>query len=97
MIFSALFNFLIYFENFYYDAMQQYRYSNFSDVFSFNCIFVIDAVAKQLASRSFLNCGVSTVAICMAAHKIFFLNQIFTALVSLNSLWCCSDEASGGA
>ena len=43
--------------------MQQYRKSNFSDVFCLNCIFVIDAAAvKQLVSRSFLMYGVSAVA-----------------------------------
>ena len=62
-----LFNLIL--RNFYYHAMQQYRYSNFSDVFCLNCIFVIDAHAavKQLVSRSFLIHGVS--AVTMAAHK----------------------------
>ena len=55
--------------NFYYHAMQQYRYSNFSDVFRLNYSFVIDAAVKQLVSRSFLKYGVS--AVTMAAHKIF--------------------------
>ena len=55
--------------NFYYDAMQQYRYSNFSDVFCLNCNFVIDAAVKPLVSGSFLKYGVS--AVIMAAHKIF--------------------------
>ena len=50
--------------------MQQYRWSSFSDVFSLNCIFVIDAAVKQLVSRSFLKHGVSAVA--MAAHNFFF-------------------------
>ena len=51
--------------------MQQYRKSNFSDVFCLNCIFVIDAAAvKQLVSRSFLKYGVSAVG--MGAHKFFF-------------------------
>ena len=51
--------------------MQQYWYSNFSDVFCLNCIFVIDAAAvKQLVNRSFLKYGVSAVA--LAAHKFFF-------------------------
>ena len=72
--------------NFYYDAMQQYRCSNFSDVFCLNCIFVIDAAAlMHLVSRSFLKYGVS--AGTMAAHKIIFKksNSIFTVLlVSLN-------------
>ena len=31
--------------------MQQYRYSNFSEVFFLNCIFLIDAAVKQLVSR----------------------------------------------
>ena len=70
--------------NFYYDAMQQYRYSNFSDVFRLNSNFVIDAAVKQFVCGSFLNYDVSAVA--MAAHKIFLKNRIFTALVSLNSL-----------
>ena len=52
--------------------MQQYRWSNFSDVFCLNCIFVIDAAAvKQLVSRSFLKYGVSAVA--MVAYKFLFL------------------------
>ena len=61
--------------NFYYDAVQQYRcrYSNFSDVFCLNCIFVIDAAVKQLVSRSFFKYGVS--AVTMAAHKIFFFKS----------------------
>ena len=42
----------------FYGAMQQYRYSNFSDVFCLNCIFVINAVVKELVSRSFLRYGV---------------------------------------
>ena len=54
--------------NFYYHAMQQYRYFNFSDVFWLNYIFVIDAAVKQLVSRSFLKYGAS--AVTMAAHKI---------------------------
>ena len=70
--------------NFCYDAMQQYRYYNFSDVFCLNCNFVIDAAVKQFVSGSFLKYGVS--AVTMAAHKLFLKNQIFTALVSLNSL-----------
>ena len=59
-------------------------------------MFVINAAAvKQLASRSFLKYGVSAVA--MAAHKFFFKsNQIFTVLVSLNSLQYRSMVASGG-
>ena len=52
--------------NFYYDTMQQYRYSNFSDVFCLNCNFVIDAVVKQLASGSCLKYEVS--AVTMTAH-----------------------------
>ena len=55
--------------NFYYHAMQQYRYSNFSDVLCLNCIFVIDAAVKQLVSRSFPKYDVS--AVTMAAHNIF--------------------------
>ena len=50
--------------------MQQYRYSNFSDVFCLNCIFVIDAAVMQLVSRSFPKYGVS--AGTMAARKIVF-------------------------
>ena len=34
--------------NFHYDAMQQYRLSNFSGVFCLNCSFVIDATLKHL-------------------------------------------------
>ena len=50
-----------------------------SDAFCLNCIFVIDAAAvKQLVSRSFLNYGVSAVAV--AAHKFFCLNQIKSSL-----------------
>ena len=64
--------------------MQQYRYSNFSDVFCLNCNFVIDAAVKQLVSGSFLKYEVS--AVTMAAHKIFLKNQIFTVIVSFNSL-----------
>ena len=69
--------------NFYYIVMQQYRYSNFSDVFFLNCVFVIDAAVKQLVSRSFLKYDVSVVT--MAARKVFFSNQTFTVclLVSL--------------
>ena len=70
--------------NFYYDTMQQYRYSNFSDVFCLNCNFVIDAAVKQLVSGSSLKYEVS--AVTMAAHKIFLKNQIFTVIVALNSL-----------
>ena len=50
--------------------MQQYRKSNFSEMFCLNCIFVIDATVKLLIRRSFLKCGVS--AVTMAAHKHFF-------------------------
>ena len=64
--------------------MQQYRYSNFSDVFCLNCIFVIDAIVRQLVSGSSLKHEVS--AVTMAAHKIFLKNQIFTVIVSLNLL-----------
>ena len=75
--------------------MQQYWLSNFSDVFCLNCIFVIDTAVKQLVSRSFLKYGVSAVA--MAAHKFFLKsNQIFTVLLSLNSLQYRSMIASGG-
>ena len=81
--------------NFYYDATQQYRYSNFSDVFCLNCNLVNDAAVKQLVSRSSLKDEAS--AVTMAAHKIFLKNQIFTIIVSLNSLWYCSVVASGGA
>ena len=49
--------------------MQQYRYSNFSDVFCLNCNFVIDAAVKQLVSGSSLKYEVS--AVTMAAHKNF--------------------------
>ena len=75
--------------------MQQYWSSNFSNVFRWNCIFVIDAAAvKQLVSRSFLKYGVSAVA--MAAHN-FFLNQMKSAvLLSLNSLQYRSMVASAG-
>ena len=45
-------------------------------------------------SRIFLKYGVSAVA--MAAHKFFFLNQIFTVLLSLYSLLYRSMVASGG-
>ena len=58
--------------------MQQYQYSNFSDVFCLNCIFDIGAVVKRLVSRSFLKYGLSAVA--MAAHKIFFLNPTKSSL-----------------
>ena len=85
MFFSVQSNFLIS-RNCRHDAMPQYRYSNFSDVFCLNCIFAIDDVVKQLVSRSFLKYGLS--AVTMAARKNYFfkLNQIFTVLVSLNSL-----------
>ena len=64
-------------------------------MFCLNCIFVIDAAAvRQLVRRSFLKYGVSAVA--MSAHIFFFFNQIFTVLVSLNSLQCRSVVASGG-
>ena len=87
-----LFNLIL--RNFHYDAMQQYRYSNFSDVFCLNCIFVIDAALKQLMSRSFFKCGVF--AVTKTAHKILLKNQIFIILVSLNLLWYRSMVASGG-
>ena len=64
--------------------MQQYRYSNFFDVLCLNCNFVIDAAVKQLVSGSSLKYEVS--AVTMAAQKIFLENQIFTVIVSLNSL-----------
>ena len=70
--------------NFYYDTMQQYRYSNFFDVFCLNCNFVIDAAVKQLISGSSLKYEVS--AVTMAAQKICLDNQIFTVIVSFNSL-----------
>ena len=70
--------------NFYYDTMQQYRYSNFSDVFCLKCNYVIDAAVKQLVSGSSLKYEAS--AASMAAHKIFLKNQIFPVIVSLNSL-----------
>ena len=73
--------------------MQQYRYSNFSDVFCLNCNYVIDAAVKQLVSGSSLKYEAS--AASMAAYKIFLKNQIFTVIVSLNSLWYCSVVASG--
>ena len=68
----------------FYDTMQQYRYSNFFDVFCLNCNFVIDAAVKQLVSGSSLKYKVS--AVTMAAQKIFLENQIFTVIVSFNSL-----------
>ena len=64
--------------------MQQYRYSNFFDVFCLNCNFVIDAAVKQLVSGSFLKYEVS--AVTMAAQKVFLKNQMFTVIVSLNLL-----------
>ena len=70
--------------------MQQYQYSNFSDVFCLNCNFVTDAAVKQLVSMSFRKCDVS--AVTMAAHKIFYKNQIFTVGL-LVSLTRCSTEA----
>ena len=81
--------------NFHYDAMQQYRQSNFYDVFCLNCIFVIDAAVKQLVGRSFLKYGVS--AVTMAAHKLKKKKQIFTVLISLHSLSYQSVVAIGGA
>ena len=47
-------------------------------------IFVIDAAVRQLVSGSSLKYEVS--AVTMAADKIFFKNQIFTVIVSFNSL-----------
>ena len=70
--------------NFYYDTMQQFRYSNFSDVFCLNCNYVIDAAVKQLVNASSLKHEAS--AASMAAHNFFLKNQIFTVIVSLNSL-----------
>ena len=70
--------------NFYYDTMQQYRYSNFSDVFCLNCSFVIDAAVRRLVSGGSLKYEES--AVSMAAHKILLKNQIFTVIVSFNSL-----------
>ena len=64
--------------------MQQYRYSNFFDVFCLNCNFVIDAAVKQWVSGSSLKYEVS--AVTVAAQKIFLVNQIFTVIVSFNSL-----------
>ena len=87
--------------NFHYEASDaicdnsQYWESSFSDMFCLNCIFVFNAAVKQLVSGSFLKHAVSAVA--MAAHKFFFKsNQIFTVLVSLNSLQYRSMVASGG-
>ena len=59
--------------NFYYDTMQQYRYSNFADVFCLNCNFVIDATVKQLVNGSSRKYEVS--AVTMAAHKFFFFKS----------------------
>ena len=70
--------------NFYCDTMQQYRYSNFSDVFYLKCSFVIDAAVRQLVSGSSLKYEES--AVTMAALKIKKKNQIVTVIVSLNSL-----------
>ena len=75
--------------NFYYHAMQQYRYFNFFDVFCLNCIFVIDAAVKQVVSRSFFKYGLS--AVTTAAHKNF-KNQIFTVGL-LVLLTPCSTKA----
>ena len=69
--------------NFYYDTMQQYRYSNFSDVFCLNCNFVIDAAMKQLVGISGSSLKYEVSAETMAAHKIFLKDQIFTAIVKL--------------
>ena len=44
-------------------------------MFFWNCIFVVDAAAvKQLVGRSFLDYGVSAVA--MAVHKFFFKSNL---------------------
>ena len=77
--------------------MQQFRKSNFSDVFCLNCMFVIDATVKHLISRSFLKCGVF--AVTMAAHNNFLkkLNQIFISLLSLHLLYYRNVVATGGA
>ena len=71
--------------NFHYDAMQQYRKSNFSDMFCLNCIFVMDATVKHFIKRSFLECGAS--AVTMAALKHFFnkieSNLCYTRFITL--------------
>ena len=70
-----------------FDAMQQYRKSNCSDVFCLNCIFVIDATVKHLISRSFLKCDVS--AVTMAAHKNLKKNcQIKSSFYSFYCTCC---------
>ena len=78
--------------NFHYDAMQQYRWSNFSDMFSLNCIFLIDAAVKHLISRSFFKCGVS--AVSMAALKNCFktLNQTFITTYSFRYSSCSTES-----
>ena len=74
--------------------MQQYRHSNFSDVFCLNCILVIDDAVKQLVSRSFLKYGVS--AVTVAAHNL--KKKIKSSLYRfINSLLYRSVVASGGA
>ena len=40
--------------NFHYAAMQQYRKSNFSDMYCLNCIFVIDATVMAAHKRFFI-------------------------------------------
>ena len=59
--------------------------------FCMNCIFVIDAAAKHLISRSFLQCGVS--AVTMAAHKNCFkqLNHIFITTYSFRYTRCSAE------
>ena len=59
--------------NFYHDTMQQFRYSNFTDVLSLNCNFVIDAAVKQLVSGSSLKYEESTVTIWL--HTNFFFKS----------------------
>ena len=51
-----------------FEATIPVQYSNFSDVFCLNCIFVIHVAMKHWVSRSFLKYGVS--AVTMAARKI---------------------------
>ena len=78
-LFGPTFYYLIS-KNFCYDATQQYRYFNFSDMFRLNCIFVIDAAVKQLVSRNFFDLGVSVVATAWPHTKIKKKSiQIFTA------------------
>ena len=60
--------------------MQQYRYSNFSDVFCLNCNFVIDAAVKQLVSRSFQKYGASD-------RPIDWTTQIRRNVAAVASRW----------